>query len=256
MFDGDSDKFYLKKTDTELKSLHIEQFSQMLPSIYGWKRIFKRLFNVSNKLKYLNINLNNMVLKSRFPNYMSKFFYKKIFRYKYKLFLYFKSKLSSKFSFFFKFIKFLYNPFILNLKMSLLTKKNSFVNKEFLSDSNIFWSKFLYSFYFKSIFSLHAFSKKFGFLFKIYDLINFKNLNFQHLFFKNQLLFYNQFFKNNFFFSLLVNFFKQLSFLVIPSSFHKLRKKQVHVFSSFVLFDIDLLDSLITRFRFEQFDNF
>lgn len=111
-------------------------------------------------------------------------------------------------------------------------------------------------FYFKSIFSASLFSKRFGFLLKIFDFFSFKKLKFQHLFFKRQLFFYNKFLKNNFFFSLLLNFFKQLSFLAIPSTFQKSKKKQVHVFSRFVIFDIDLLFFLINRFKFDNFDSF
>lgn len=185
---------------------------------------------------------------------MSKFFYKKIFEYKYKLFMFFKSKLRDKFAFFFKFIKMIYDPFISNLK-SVLLKKSNFLKDDFLfNEEESLGFNFFSFFYEKSIFSNMYFIKKISLLFKFYDFFNFKNLKFQHLFIKNQIMFYNKFFKNNFFFSLLSNFFKQLSFLIIPNSYNKLKKKQVHVFSSFVFFDIDLLVSLIGRFRFEQFD--
>jgi hypothetical protein len=185
---------------------------------------------------------------------MSNFFYKKIFEYKYKLFMFFKSKLRDKFVFFFKFIKRIYDPFISNLKSALLIKSN-FLQENFLfTDEESLGSNFFSYFYEKSILRNNFLKKKIGLLLKIYDFFKFKNLKFQHLFIKNQILFYNKFFKNNFFFSLLCNFFKQLSFLIIPNSYNKLKKKQVHVFSSFVFFDIDLLVSLIGRFRFEQFD--
>lgn len=197
------------------------------------------------------------LFKIRFQNYMSEFFYKKIYKYKYKIFLYFKSRLSEKFKVFFKFIKFIYNPFICNLKLALMKKSNFFINNFFFFDINsMFWSKILDSFYFKSLFSLNIFSKRFGFLLKIKDMIEFHNNKFQHLFFKNQLLFYNNFLRNNFFFSLLGNFFKQLSFLVIPSTRLKLRKRQVYVFSSVVSFDVDVFINLINRFKFVHFNNF
>ena len=54
---------------------------------------------------------------------MSIYIYKKIFFYKYKLFIYFKDKLGNKINFFFKFIKFMYKHFIHNLKISLLSTK-------------------------------------------------------------------------------------------------------------------------------------
>ena len=185
---------------------------------------------------------------------MSKFFYKKIFEYKYKLFMFFKSKLRDKFVFFFKFIKMIYSPFISNLKSALLINSNLLKDDFLFNDEDSLGSKIFSYFYENNIVSNMFFFKRIGLLLKIYDFFNFKNLKFQHLFIKNQILFYNKFFKNNFFFSLLCNFFKQLSFLIIPNSYNKLKKKQVHVFSSFVFFDIDLLISLIGRFRFEQFD--
>lgn len=84
---------------------------------------------------------------------MSKFFYKKIFSYKYKLFLYFKSNLYNKFHTFLKFIKFLYNPFILNLKMALLVKSN-FLNLKSSEEDSFFFEKNLWICFILNLFFL------------------------------------------------------------------------------------------------------
>jgi hypothetical protein len=80
----------------------------------------------------------NIFFKSRIPSYMSTYFFRKIFQYKYKIFIFFKNKLRNKYKIFLKYIKSFYFPFISNLKISLLLN-NTFFPFSFFKIPSIFF---------------------------------------------------------------------------------------------------------------------
>lgn len=149
--------------------------------------------------------------KSRVPSFMSKLFYKRIFFFRYRLFLFFKKDLKARFKILSKYLFLFFGPFIRFFKFLLAKKKFEIVNKSkkvyvptiFHFSKDEFW-----------------YSAYHNFIFKFFDKVELKSLNLESIFFKRSIFFFKNFFKRTFFISLLFKFFKQLSFLRVPGSFY------------------------------------
>jgi len=125
--------------------------------------------------------------------------------------LFFKKDLKARFKFFSKYLFLFFGPFIRFLKFLLAKKKFEIVNK----------SKKVYMpsvFHFSGDNFWH--SAYHNFIFKFFDKMELKSLNVSSIFLKRSIFFFKNFFKRTFFISLLFKFFKQLTFLRVPSSFY------------------------------------
>jgi len=84
--------------------------------IKPWRKIFSRIFFKPSK--YVSFS-------RRVPTFMSKLFFKNIFKYKYKLFLYLKNNLQIKLKLFFKAVNKILRPYINILFKVLKIKKRT-----------------------------------------------------------------------------------------------------------------------------------